>query len=92
MGVRPASFCGYHTDGAGHGVPLFTSTLKSLRAHTLLIWQLTHAFYAALAMKKGYRLNRGRGAPDVHRAGLEVLRDAVDGVVCLAFLPPASSD
>ena len=26
----------------------------------------------ALAAKRGYRLNRGRGAPDPHRAGLEV--------------------
>ena len=48
-------------------------------------------FCAALASKKGYRVNRGRGAPDTHRAGLEVLRDCVDGVLCLAFDPPAPS-
>ena len=30
----------------------------------------------------------GGGAPDVHRAGLEVLRDCVDGALCLAFAPP----
>ena len=37
---------------------------------------------------RGYRLARGRGALDVHRAGLEVLRDCVDGAVCLAFVDP----
>ena len=45
-------------------------------------------FCAALAERKGYRLARGRGALDVHRAGLEVLRDCVDGAVCLAFVDP----
>jgi ribosome biogenesis GTPase A len=44
----------------------------------------------ALAERKGYRLARGRGALDPHRAGLEVLRDCVDGAVCLAFHPPAT--
>ena len=45
------------------------------------------AMCAALAVKRGYTLRRG-GAPDVHRAGLEVLRDCVDGALCLAFAPP----
>ena len=45
------------------------------------------ALCAALAVKRGYTLRRG-GAPDVHRAGLEVLRDCVDGALCLAFAPP----
>jgi len=49
-------------------------------------------FCIALAAKKGYRLSRGRGAPDPHRAGLEVLRDAVDGALCLAFAPPLASE
>ena len=46
---------------------------------------------AALAAKRGYRLNRGRGAPDTHRAGLELLKDVVDGVVCLAVSPPVEA-
>ena len=45
-------------------------------------------FCVALAERKGFRLSRGRGAADPHRAGLEVLRDCVDGAVCLAFSPP----
>ena len=48
-------------------------------------------FCAALAERKGYRLARGRGALDVHRAGLEVLRDCVDGAVCLAFVDPPAA-
>ena len=47
-------------------------------------------FCVALAERKGFRLSRGRGAADAHRAGLEVLRDCVDGAVCLAFSPPDS--
>ena len=39
----------------------------------------------ALAVKRGY-LNHG-GVPDTHRSGLEILRDAVDGVICLHYLP-----
>ena len=45
-------------------------------------------FCLALAEKRGYRLARGRGALDGHRAGLEILRDTIDGAVCLAFAPP----
>ena len=47
-----------------------------------------YGFCAALAEKRGFRLSRGRGALDVHRAGLEVLKDCVDGACCLAFAPP----
>jgi len=36
-------------------------------------------FCQALAERKGYKTQRGRGAPDPHRAGLEVLKDTVDG-------------
>ena len=32
-------------------------------------------FCDALALKKGYRIARGRGGADTHRAGLEVRRD-----------------
>jgi len=45
-------------------------------------------FCTALAAKRGYRMAKGRGAPDPHRAGLEILTDAADGVLCLAFDPP----
>jgi len=46
-------------------------------------------FCMALAERKGYRIARGRGALDLHRAGLEILKDCVDGAICLAFEPPA---
>ena len=39
----------------------------------------------ALGDKRGYTLSRSCGAPDVHRAGLEIIRDCVDGIVCLCF-------
>ena len=42
----------------------------------------------ALGDKRGYMTSRGGGAPDVHRAGLEIIRDCVDGIVCLCFHPP----
>ena len=42
----------------------------------------------ALGDKRGYMTSRGGGAPDVHRAGLEIIRDCVDGVICLSFHPP----
>eukprot|EP00471_Norrisiella_sphaerica_P011802 CAMPEP_0184497410 /NCGR_PEP_ID=MMETSP0113_2-20130426/36460_1 /TAXON_ID=91329 /ORGANISM="Norrisiella sphaerica, Strain BC52" /LENGTH=609 /DNA_ID=CAMNT_0026884503 /DNA_START=43 /DNA_END=1872 /DNA_ORIENTATION=- len=44
----------------------------------------------AYAEKKGYLLGRG-GAPDTHRAGLEIVRDCVDGALLLAFAPPFES-
>ena len=46
------------------------------------------AICEALGDKRGYMLSRGGGAPDVHRAGLEIIRDCVDGIVCLCFHPP----
>ena len=42
----------------------------------------------ALGDKRGYMTSRGGGAPDVHRAGLEIIRDCVDGIVCLCFHSP----
>ncbi|KAJ0410295.1 hypothetical protein P43SY_002627 [Pythium insidiosum] len=41
----------------------------------------------AYAEKKGYRTDR-RGRPDHQRAGAELIRDTVDGIVPLFFLPP----
>ena len=40
----------------------------------------------AYANKRGYHTKNGR--PDTYRAALEILRDTVDGVVCLYFDPP----
>ena len=48
-------------------------------------------FCLAMAERKSYRIARGKGALDAHRAGLEVLKDCVDGAVCLAFVPPEPS-
>jgi ribosome biogenesis GTPase A len=45
------------------------------------------AICESLGDKRGYTLSRGGGAPDVHRAGLEIIRDCVDGIVCLCFHP-----
>jgi len=39
----------------------------------------------ALGDKRGYTLSRACVAPDVLRVGLEIIRDCVDGVVCLCF-------
>ena len=44
-------------------------------------------FCEAVAEKRGFLLSRG-GAPDVQRAGLQVMKDLCDGVLCLAFQPP----
>ena len=49
-------------------------------------------FCLALAERKGYAIARGKGSLDPHRAGLEVLKDCVDGAVCLAFVPPEAAD
>ena len=38
------------------------------------------------AIKRGYRSKGGR--EDSYRAGLEILKDALDGVIVLAFDPP----
>jgi ribosome biogenesis GTPase A len=40
----------------------------------------------AYANKRGYYLKKGR--PDVHRAGLEILKDCVDGVISISWPPP----
>ena len=45
------------------------------------------AIAEALAEQKGYMIGKG-GIPDRQRAGLEILRDTVDGIVLLAFKPP----
>lgn len=45
-------------------------------------------FCMALAERRGYRIARGKGSLDPHRAGLEVLKDCVDGAILLAFDPP----
>jgi hypothetical protein len=41
----------------------------------------------AYAEKRGYRTDR-RGRPDHQRAGSELVRDTVDGILPLFFLPP----
>eukprot|EP00929_Paragymnodinium_shiwhaense_P044932 TRINITY_DN23021_c0_g1_i1.p1 TRINITY_DN23021_c0_g1~~TRINITY_DN23021_c0_g1_i1.p1 ORF type:complete len:575 (+),score=122.53 TRINITY_DN23021_c0_g1_i1:67-1791(+) len=43
----------------------------------------------AYAEKHKYFMSRS-GAPDIHRAGLELLRDAVDGALLLAYEPPSA--
>jgi len=45
-----------------------------------------YALCGAFADKRGYTVEGG--GPDLHRAGLEIIRDCVDGFVLLAFLPP----
>jgi len=49
-----------------------------------------HAYCGALADQKGYSLARSSG-PDMHRAGLEIIRDCVDGYLILAFQPPETN-
>ncbi|POM70728.1 Guanine nucleotide-binding protein [Phytophthora palmivora] len=46
-------------------------------------WTLCEAY----AEKRGYRTDR-RGRPDHQRAGSELVRDTVDGILPLFFLPP----
>lgn len=43
-----------------------------------------------LAIKKGYRSKGGR--ENAYRAGLEILKDALDGVIVLAFDPPSKAE
>lgn len=50
-----------------------------------------YAMCGALADAKGYTMARGGGAPDVHRAGLEIITNIVDGIVLLAWEPPPLS-
>ena len=45
-------------------------------------------FSEALGDRKGYTLSKGGGAIDTHRVGLEIIRDCVDGIICLSFQPP----
>jgi len=49
-----------------------------------------YAILGTYADKKGYTLSKG-GGPDLHRAGLEILRDVVDGYVLFAYWPPGYS-
>jgi hypothetical protein len=46
----------------------------------------------SLADKKGYMVSGRGGGPDMHRAGLEIIRDTVDGFVLLSFAPPPLDD
>lgn len=46
------------------------------------------AILEAYAEKHKYHIPRS-GAPDVHRAGLEILKDAKDGAMLLAYEPPS---
>mmetsp|Transcript_16621 Transcript_16621/g.19917 ORF Transcript_16621/g.19917 Transcript_16621/m.19917 type:complete len:511 (+) Transcript_16621:185-1717(+) len=48
-----------------------------------------YGIIGTLADKKGYTLSKG-GGPDLHRAGLEIIRDVVDGYVLLVWNPPAT--
>jgi len=45
----------------------------------------------ALALRRGY-FNSRSGRPDVHRAGLEILKDCVDGNLVLSWPPPPLPD
>ena len=51
-----------------------------------------YALCGAHADKKGYKMARGGGAPDVHRSGLEIIRDVVDGYALLAYAPPKEDE
>jgi len=53
---------------------------------TLFEWS-SYAICEAFAIKRGYFLAR-TGAPDVHRAGLEILKDCLDGKIVLSWRPP----
>jgi ribosome biogenesis GTPase A len=46
-------------------------------------WTMCEAY----AVKRGYRTDR-RGRPDHQRAGAELIRDTVDGIVPFYFFPP----
>ena len=62
-----------------------------------------YSICGTLADKRGYTLQRGNlfllffyhlyslvggGAPDFHRAGLEIIHDVADGIILLSFPPP----
>jgi hypothetical protein len=57
-----------------------TSLRTCVLTYVLTYWEAPAelsplGFCDALALKKGYRIARGRGGADTHRAGLEVRRD-----------------
>jgi hypothetical protein len=56
-----------------------------------LVFEITWSFLAIsddiMSNFVSYYLNK-RGGPDVHRAGLEIISDCVDGSIPLFFLPP----
>ncbi|RLN49351.1 hypothetical protein BBJ28_00005417 [Nothophytophthora sp. Chile5] len=58
------------------GVPKYLQELSGL-----------YPYSQAYAEKRGYRTDR-RGRPDHQRAGSELVRDTVDGILPLFFLPP----
>eukprot|EP01064_Diplonema_japonicum_P008813 TRINITY_DN1624_c0_g1_i2.p1 TRINITY_DN1624_c0_g1~~TRINITY_DN1624_c0_g1_i2.p1 ORF type:complete len:612 (+),score=125.17 TRINITY_DN1624_c0_g1_i2:47-1837(+) len=47
-------------------------------------WALCESY----AEKNGMFLNRGRGIPDCYRAGQAIIKEAVNGILVLYFLPP----
>ncbi|GMF14008.1 unnamed protein product [Phytophthora lilii] len=67
------------------GVPKYLQELSGLYPYSQewTPWTLCEAY----AEKRGYRTDR-RGRPDHQRAGSELVRDTVDGILPLFFLPP----
>lgn len=61
--------------------------LKLPEWHDEGLWS-SLAICESFAEKKSYFTSKGHGAPDIHRAGLEIIRDCVDGAICLCFHPP----
>ena len=51
------------------------------------LWS-SFAICEALSEKKSYYTSKGGGSPDIHRSGLEIIKNCVDGAVCLCFNPP----
>ncbi len=49
-----------------------------------------YSIIGSFADQKGYTIEGG--GPDFHRAGLEIIRDTVDGYVLFAFQPPPAHD
>eukprot|EP00755_Sulcionema_specki_P007663 Sspe_Gene.38861::Locus_18739_Transcript_1_4_Confidence_0.333_Length_2095::g.38861::m.38861 len=45
----------------------------------------------AMAEKKGYYIKRGKGLPNAHRGGQEIIKEAVSGQLVLFFRPPPES-
>ncbi|CAD7971511.1 unnamed protein product [Amoebophrya sp. A120] len=69
-----------------YGVTIDMIDDDSCKAKAKNLWT-PQSFLEVYADKKNYTLARS-GAPDVHRAGLEIIRDCVDGVVCWQEKPP----